>query len=135
MTVATLLTIGLALISVSASPAPSDVFAVPEIQAYTPSSTAAPFSFTNNTIIYAPVNNQTLGYPRVTELSDGSILIACTVSGFYPSFFPIFKSADGGVTWNWISNVGVGGNDTIRFPGGKSLKARQGIVTTRTLGL
>ena len=86
------------------------------------------YSFTNQTVIYAPVNNQTLGYPRVTELSDGSILVACTRSGSYPAYFPVFKSIDGGVNWSWLSNVGVGGNGTDDFRKTHRIKARQGTL-------
>jgi hypothetical protein len=131
MAAARLLALGLVLFGVSASPAQLDLPVFPELHTNSSNSSAPAFSFTNQTVIYAPVNNQTLGYPRVTELSDGSVLVACTLSGFYPAFFPIFKSVDGGVTWNWLSNVGVGGNDTLRFPAGKNLKARQGIMIAR----
>ena len=83
------------------------------------------YSFTNRTTIYAPVNNQTVGYPRLTELSDGSVLVACTLSGNYPAYFPIFKSTDGGVTWSWLSNVGVGGDSSIRPDQPRGLMIRQ----------
>jgi hypothetical protein len=127
MAVTPLLALGLGLLSVSASATQHEVSDFPDIHAYKSSNSTPAFSFTNETVIYAPVNSQTLGYPRVTELTDGSILVACTLSGYYPAFFPIFKSTDGGVTWNWLSNVGVGGNDTLGLDGGKSLEARQGI--------
>jgi hypothetical protein len=127
MVAARLLALGLSMFKVSASPPPKLVpSAFPELKAAQPVGSAAAFSFTNHTIVYAPVNNQVLGYPRVTELSDGSVLIACTLSGYYPAFFPIFKSIDGGVTWNWLSNVGVGGNSSLRVAVPKPLQARQG---------
>ncbi|ORY11053.1 hypothetical protein BCR34DRAFT_625001 [Clohesyomyces aquaticus] len=105
-----LLALGILSIGLSASRVQVPEF--PELQAYKSANPPAAFSFTNQTIIYAPVNNQTLGYPRVTELSDGSLLVASTLSGDYPAFFPICKSVDDGVTWNWLSNVGLAGNDT-----------------------
>jgi hypothetical protein len=102
--------------------------ALPELHTYKSPGSAAAFSFTNQTVIYAPVNNQTLGYPRVAELSDGSLLVACTLSGNYPAYFPVFKSNDGGVTWNWLSNIGVGGNDNLRLEKTNTLVVRQGEV-------
>ncbi|PVH99841.1 glycoside hydrolase family 93 protein [Periconia macrospinosa] len=83
---------------------------IPSLQTHQSRSSGPAYSFTNRTTIYAPVNNQTVGYPRITELSDGSLLVACTLSGNYPGYFPIFKSGDGGVTWSWLSNVGAGGD-------------------------
>lgn len=97
------------------------------LQARKTTTTVQGSGFTNRTTIYAPVNNQTVGYPRITELSDGSLLVACTLSGNYPAYFPIFKSTDGGVTWSWLSNVGVGGNGDLPVDQTHSLVARQGI--------
>ncbi|KAF2730779.1 glycoside hydrolase family 93 protein [Polyplosphaeria fusca] len=62
------------------------------------------FSFFSNHTIYSPKGNETVGYPRVTELSDGSLLATCTLSLRFPQFFPIFKSTDGGASWEWISS-------------------------------
>jgi hypothetical protein len=127
MVTARLLALGLSVLGVSASAPPKlDPLAFPELKAAQPSGSTAAFSFTNHTVVYAPVNNQVLGYPRVTELSDGSVLIACTLSGYSPAFFPVFKSIDGGVTWNWLSNVGVGGNSSLRVAVPKPLQTRQG---------
>jgi hypothetical protein len=43
-------------------------------------------------------------YPRITELSDGTILATAGLNST-PAVFPVFSSADGGATWEWISNL------------------------------
>lgn len=117
--------LAVSLISLVIPTASTEIPSFSNLQDHETANSVPAYSFTNRTTIYAPVNNQTVGYPRVTELSDGSVLVACTLSGNFPGYFPIFKSTDGGVTWNWLSNVG--GNSTLRNGQTASLAKRQGI--------
>lgn len=64
--------------------------------------------FVNNTI-YQPVGNQSITYPRYTELEDGTILATASLSGPSPAYFPVFRSRDGGASWTWVSNI----SDTV----------------------
>ncbi|KAL2179675.1 glycoside hydrolase family 93 protein [Thermothelomyces heterothallicus CBS 202.75] len=68
-----------------------------------------PFSTFSNRVIYTPPKGGRAVYPRVAELSDGTLLVTASVSGVVgpdnlPAF-PIFESKDGGVTYQWISNL------------------------------
>ncbi|KAH8170072.1 BNR/Asp-box repeat domain protein [Sarocladium implicatum] len=61
-----------------------------------------------NRIIYTPPDGTLLLYPRVTELSDGTILATIGWRGDSPAdlpYFPVFASKDGGWTWKHISNI------------------------------
>jgi hypothetical protein len=66
--------------------------------------TGQAFSTFNNNVIYQQTGKNAL-YARLTELADGTLLVACTLSGFSPQFFPVFSSQDGGLNWRWISNI------------------------------
>ena len=65
----------------------------------------APFSLITKNTIFAPRSGQRTVYPRHVELQDGTLLVASTLSGNTPSFFPVFESKDGGISWKWISNI------------------------------
>jgi hypothetical protein len=54
-------------------------------------------------VIYQPVGSNSVSYPRVAELSDGTILATIVLSG--TGVFPVFSSKDQGATWKWISNI------------------------------
>jgi hypothetical protein len=60
-----------------------------------------------NRPIFTPPNGTRVSYPRVVELSDGTIL--ATISWRNPDtpqpYFPIYASKDGGWTWKHISNL------------------------------
>ena len=60
-----------------------------------------------NRVIFTPPKGTNVTYPRVVELSDGTIL--ATVSFRNPEeekpYFPIYESKDGGWTWKHISNL------------------------------
>lgn len=56
-------------------------------------------------VIFQPDSTHSVIYPRLAELSDGTILATAAYSGDYPPFFPIFASTDGGATWEWRSNL------------------------------
>jgi len=64
-----------------------------------------PWGFFVNNTIYQPTGNQSVFYPRFTELQDGTILATTSLSGVSPSYFPIFESKDGGANWKYISNL------------------------------
>ncbi|KAK1969134.1 neuraminidase [Colletotrichum sublineola] len=66
---------------------------------------ASAFGFFVNNTIHQPSGNESFLYPRYTELQDGTILATATLTGYSPSFLPIFESKDGGASWEWISNV------------------------------
>lgn len=61
----------------------------------------------SNRVIFTPPEGSRALYPRVAELSDGTIL--ATVSWKDPNatlaYFPIYESKDHGWTWTHISNV------------------------------
>lgn len=61
----------------------------------------------SNRVIFTPPKGSRASYPRVVELSDGTIL--ATVSWRDPkaskAYFPIYESKDHGWTWTHISNV------------------------------
>lgn len=63
-----------------------------------------PFGFFGDNAIYWPPTNLTIFYPRITELSDGTILATAGLNT-NPGIFPIFSSSDGGASWEWISNM------------------------------
>jgi hypothetical protein len=60
-----------------------------------------------NRVIFTPTYGSRVSYPRVTELSDGTIL--ATVGWRDPNatrpYFPVFESKDGGASWKHISNL------------------------------
>jgi hypothetical protein len=60
-----------------------------------------------NRVIFTPPADSKASYPRVAQLSDGSLL--STISWRDPSvdkpYFPIFKSKDGGCSWKHVSNL------------------------------
>jgi hypothetical protein len=60
--------------------------------------------FTNNTI-YQTTGNESITYPRYTELQDGTIIATSSLSGHDPNYFPVFESKDGGASWKYISNL------------------------------
>lgn len=64
-----------------------------------------PFGFFVNNTIYQPTGNQSVTYPRFTELQDGTILATTSFSGPVPPYFPIFESKDGGASWEYISDL------------------------------
>src|SRR5688572_24072650 len=61
----------------------------------------------SNRVIFTPPEGSRASYPRVVELSDGTIL--ATVSWRDPNaalaYFPIYESKDHGWSWTHISNV------------------------------
>ena len=63
------------------------------------------FGFFNDNVIYMPRSGERVEYPRYVELQDGSLLVTSQLSGDGQGFFPIFKSSDGGASWEWISNI------------------------------
>ncbi|KAK4675139.1 hypothetical protein QC764_500950 [Podospora pseudoanserina] len=69
----------------------------------------APFTTFGQRIIYDPPEGHRASYPRHIELEDGTLLVTSTVLGsnfFTPSAaFPVFESKDGGVNWEWVSNI------------------------------
>jgi hypothetical protein len=64
-----------------------------------------PWSTFDQNVIYQPDKTHSVSYPRLAELSDGTILATTAYSGDHPPFFPIFASEDGGATWEWRSNL------------------------------
>jgi hypothetical protein len=74
-------------------------------QAASVAAQAEPFGFFVNNTIYQPTGNQSVTYPRFTELEDGTILATTSFSGPVPPYFPIFSSSDGGATWEHISDL------------------------------
>jgi hypothetical protein len=67
-------------------------------------STPEPYGTFGDNAIYWPDANHTIFYPRITELSDGTILATAGLNS-NPPVFPIFSSSDGGASWKWISNM------------------------------
>ena len=69
----------------------------------------------SNRPIFTPPSGSRVSYPRVVELTDGTIL--ATVSWRDPNatlaYFPIYESKDHGWTWKHISNV----TDDVRVQG------------------
>ncbi|KFY24411.1 hypothetical protein V493_05250 [Pseudogymnoascus sp. VKM F-4281 (FW-2241)] len=63
--------------------------------------------FFNNRVIFTPPHGTKASYPRIVELSDGTLL--ATISWRNPKaalpYFPIFQSKDDGWTWKHISNL------------------------------
>src|SRR4051794_35503264 len=55
--------------------------------------------------IYKPPQGYGVSYPRISELSDGTILATTVLSGTNPQVFPVFSSKDSGASWTWISNI------------------------------
>ena len=64
-----------------------------------------PFGLFGDNSIYWPDANHTIFYPRITELSDGTILATAGLNSSPKPVFPIFSSSDGGASWEWISNM------------------------------
>src|SRR5437762_1114509 len=65
------------------------------------------YSLFSNNEIYTPPKGRAI-YPRVAELQDSTLLVTSSMFGSYPgvpAFFPVFASKDGGLNWNWISNI------------------------------
>jgi hypothetical protein len=63
-----------------------------------------PFGTYEENVIWMPPVTSTILYPRITELSDGTILATAGLNST-PAVFPIFSSSDGGASWKWISNL------------------------------
>lgn len=64
-----------------------------------------PKTFANRPI-FTPPEGTRVSYPRVVELSDGTILATCSwFNGVGKPYFPIYESKDGGWTWKHISNL------------------------------
>src|ERR1700710_723040 len=61
----------------------------------------------NNRVIFIPPQGTKVSYPRIAELSDGTLL--ATIAWRDPHvalpYFPIFQSKDDGWTWEHISNL------------------------------
>lgn len=74
------------------------------VSAQDPQPKPQPFGTFGENIIWMPGENNTIGYPRIAELSDGTILATATLDS-KPSVFPVFSSSDGGASWKWISNL------------------------------
>ncbi|KAJ5483094.1 hypothetical protein N7539_006540 [Penicillium diatomitis] len=70
-----------------------------------PHHSVKPWSTFDENVIYQPDDKHSVLYPRQVELSDGSLLATASYSGDQPPYFPIFRSADGGATWSWFSNL------------------------------
>jgi hypothetical protein len=66
---------------------------------------AKPWGFFVNNTIYQTVGNESMTYPRFTQLMDGTILATSPLGGRRPPGFPIFESKDGGASWTWVSNI------------------------------
>ncbi|KAK2760206.1 hypothetical protein FQN54_002273 [Arachnomyces sp. PD_36] len=64
-----------------------------------------PYGFFVNSTIYQPVGNESITYPRFTELQDGTIIATASYRGPEPAYFPVFESDDGGASWRWISDI------------------------------
>lgn len=64
-----------------------------------------PWSTYDQKVIFQPDSSHAVIYPRLTELSDGTILATSAYSGDHPPHFPIFASENGGATWEWRSNL------------------------------
>lgn len=64
-----------------------------------------PWSTFADNVIFQPDSNHSVIYPRQVELSDGSLLATTSYGGDAIPYFPISRSADGGATWSWISNM------------------------------
>lgn len=58
-----------------------------------------------NKLIFQPDARHSVIYPRLVELSDGTILATVSYGGDLKPFFPIFASTDNGTTWTWRSNL------------------------------
>lgn len=74
-----------------------------------PSHKPQPWGFFNNVTIYQTRNlstgDESITYPRYTELRDGTILATSSLSGHSPNYFPVFESKDGGAHWKYVSNL------------------------------
>ncbi|KAH8200977.1 hypothetical protein TruAng_004836 [Truncatella angustata] len=67
--------------------------------------TPKPWGFFTNNTIYQTSGNESITYPRYTELEDGTIFATASLTGHNPSYFPVFESRDGGASWTYISNL------------------------------
>jgi hypothetical protein len=64
-----------------------------------------PKTFANHPI-FTPPEGTSVSYPRIVELSDGTILATCSwFQNETDPYFPIYQSKDGGWTWKHISNL------------------------------
>lgn len=72
------------------------------------------FPFLNNTVIWQPQRGkEEYIYPRYVELLDGTLLVTVSRRDYEDTgndpvddyYFPVFSSSDGGVSWEWISNI------------------------------
>lgn len=64
-----------------------------------------PWGFFVNNTIYKPTGNESVTYPRYTEVEDGTLIATTWLRGPAPGYQPIFESKDGGATWKHISNL------------------------------
>lgn len=70
------------------------------------------FPYLTNQTIWQPERGvEQAIYPRYVELMDGTILVTSSQRWYEPpsenakNHFPVFSSSDGGMTWDWISNI------------------------------
>ncbi|KAL6153444.1 hypothetical protein ACJQWK_11372 [Exserohilum turcicum] len=68
-------------------------------------STPQPWGFFVNNTIYQTTSQESITYPRYTELADGTILATASLIGHTPGYFPVFESKDGGATWKHVSDL------------------------------
>lgn len=66
-----------------------------------------PFSLFDNRVIYKAREGESLSYPRHVELESGELLVTASLRTNLtsPTYFPVFESEDGGVSWEWVSNI------------------------------
>ena len=64
-----------------------------------------PFGTFAENVIFQPDSKHSIIYPRLVELSDGTILATGAYAGDKPPFFPIFASTDGAASWKWVGNL------------------------------
>ncbi|KAH8129301.1 glycoside hydrolase family 93 protein [Trichoderma asperelloides] len=81
------------------------IFSLPVRGSPAKSPSIRPWSTFDQKVIFQPDSSHAVIYPRLTELSDGTILATSAYSGNHPPFFPIFASENGGATWEWRSNL------------------------------
>jgi hypothetical protein len=70
-----------------------------------PTSGAKPWGFFTNNTILTTSGSASVSYPRFTELANGSILATTAYRGPNPPYFPIFRSDDGGASWEHVSDL------------------------------
>ncbi|KAI6357904.1 hypothetical protein MCOR25_007514 [Pyricularia grisea] len=66
-----------------------------------------PYSLFDNRAIYKAREGERLTYPRHVELESGELLVTASLwtNLTSPTYFPVFESEDGGVSWEWVSNI------------------------------